>query len=113
MVADLALLHGDDISAILNELGPKERSAVEDLLREHAAYFDEAPTAPPPEPVAEFDPTRLSPWLVQRLHADASNRMMTAAARQALRDAAVRLYPLSEAMAQPRTGWFGRKGRAA
>ncbi len=95
MIADMALLHADDIAAILGALDPGERLAVEGLLREHAAHF-EPPQPPAPDP---FDPVRLSPWLLERLHA--RDDAMTQDARLALRDVAVRLYPAAQGKPAP------------
>lgn len=103
IVADLAVLHADDVAAVLSELDPAERRTVEGLLRDYAAYFDPAQK---PEDRIGYDASQLSPWLVQRLQAEGqADFEMTAQARQALHDCVVRLYP---AQSQPKS-----RGRVA
>ena len=100
MVSDLAAMHVDDIAAILGDLEPAERQVVEDLLREHASYFEATPGSDTPS--EEFDAARLSPWLLQRLRGEDRFVMsITGEARQALFDAAARAVP-SHVMAKER-----------
>jgi hypothetical protein len=107
VIADLAALAPEDAGAILVTLEPVQREKIESLLREYASYFDGTPN-PPPADRSDYDPSRLSPWLVQRLEGAAAFEM-TAHARQALRDCAARLYPTPAAAAtRPRAGLFGR-----
>ncbi len=83
MVADLAAMHGEDIVAVLRELEPDRRQAVEALLQEYAGG-SAISTA--------YDPTRLSPWMCGLL--DVSPGNMTADTLEALKQCAVQLYPL-------------------
>lgn len=93
IVADLAVLHADDVAAVLGELDAAQRQTVEGLLRDYAAYFDPAQTQKPEDRIG-YDASQLSPWLVQRLQTEGQPDFeMTAQARQALHDCAVRLYP--------------------
>ncbi len=111
LVADLAMLHADDIAAILSDLSAAERRSVEDLLREHADLF-----VPPPVPVAapaeeKLDTKRLSPWLAERL---AAPDLLTAETRAALRDLVVELnaMPPAPLPARPRRRFGWRKREA-
>ncbi len=104
-IADLAVLDPEDAAAVLADLAPGEREAIEGLLREYAAYFDGA-AKPVTKGGGAYDLSRLSPWLVERLEGAFE---MTTPAREALRDSAVRLYPTPTGKAiTPRTGLFGR-----
>ncbi len=114
MVADLAQLHVHDIAAILDDLDAADRHVVEGLLREHANYFEDVPppaSAPPDEPI---DTARLSPWLARRLlPADGDGFAVTSEARQALRDAVIRLNATpAQPVAATKFGFFRRKAAA-
>ena len=101
MVSDLAGLHADDIAAVLADLKPAERQTVEGLLREHAAYFDATPGSATPS--EEFDATRLSPWLLQRLRGeDRFVLSVTSEARQALLESAIRAVPRGATLSGPK-----------
>ncbi len=98
LVADLAVLHPDDVSAVLQGLDPRERGTVEALLREYVAHFEQAP-AKVSDIRAHYDLSRLSPWLVDRI--ETADFAVTAQARQALRDVAVRIFPMASVTALP------------
>jgi hypothetical protein len=107
MIADLAALHPDDAAAVLSALEPDARAKTEALLREYAAYVDGSPAVD----AGAYDPTRLSPWLVQRADSAAdSDFEMTPHAHRALRASVMRLYPLPQAAVTVtmRPGLFGR-----
>lgn len=89
-IDDLAAFRSEDISAILDCLEPAERDAVDRLLKQHAGYSD---SLTPFLDDAEYDASRLSPWLVERLADGNQAGTMTAAVREVLRASATRLYP--------------------
>jgi hypothetical protein len=106
-IADLAAMNPEDAGAILAALEPAQRGTVEKLLSEYGAYFEGGPK-PPLADGGNYDPSRLSSWLVQRLEGS-PGFAMTAHARQELRDATARLYPIpASAASRPRMGLFGR-----
>lgn len=91
MVADLAVLHEDDIAAILDVLEAKQRTLIETLLKEHAGHPDTGAARPADR--LQYDPARLSPWLVERI--EGPERAMTAQARRALRECAAEQFPIA------------------
>ena len=105
MIADLAALHPDDAAGVLSALEPDARARTEALLREYAATVDGRPAGD----ASAYDPTRLSPWLVQRADsAQGAEFQMTADTHQALRASVMRLYPLPQPVIDARPGLFSR-----
>lgn len=92
LIDDLTAFRSEDVSAILDGLEPVERDAVERLLEQHAGHSE---SLTPFLERTEYDPSRLSPWLVERLRsADAKEFAISPATQEALRVCAARLYPL-------------------
>ncbi len=89
IVAELAGLHGDDLAAILAELGADERRTVETLLHEYKVGTSAVDAAPPVQDPM-FDATRLSPWLAARMR---DTHGVTPHARRTLQACAARICP--------------------
>ena len=91
LVAQLAVLHPDDVGAVLEELDVKERRRVEVLLLSYAGggAKQEAPVAKP-----DYDRSRVSAWL--RVRIDASQQDVTPHARETLSHLAKQLFPASD-----------------
>lgn len=89
IVAEVAALHAEDVSAILDSLAAADRQAVEALLQEYADQFRPAPSVP-------YDLTQLSVWL-QKIAQEATGKSttMTPLAQQALLGCITALYPAS------------------
>ena len=91
---ELATLHVEDRTAILAVLNERERDIIDQFLRKHTKGFEAF--------IAEsgfrttYDPSRLSPWLSQRLQAaKREDADMTPLARRALLDSVTKLHPVA------------------
>lgn len=118
MIVDLAALHSDDLEAVLSDLPPNHRSTIERLLREFLGFGFDFGEQALPTPAPEYDRSRLSPWLIQRLDADSAD--VTAHARKTLGDCAKRICAtppertiVSRAKAAPPRSMAAAIGRAA
>jgi hypothetical protein len=96
IVADLAGLHAEDISAVLGDLDAGQRRRIESLLRESAGQSEQE----------MYDVARVSEWLQQRIESTAF--AMTPAARETLRSCAVELYPFTMQWSATRPGALQR-----
>lgn len=103
LVANLAFLEPHDVAAVMADLDATQRQNVERLLREFPGF------AVPPA-VEGCDTTRLSPWLAQKLQPESPDCAMTNAARDALRDCAIALFPVPAVQRKP--GIFARLASA-
>jgi hypothetical protein len=92
LMEEIAVLHADDILAILQELSPENRETVECLLRARADNF--VPTALPRNE-ALYDAGKLSEWILQLLRSGSSGAL-TPMARQTLHDCAIAVCPRSD-----------------
>ncbi|HJT42309.1 MAG TPA: hypothetical protein VJ750_02295 [Rhizomicrobium sp.] len=93
IVAELAALHTEDSAAILAVLNGHERTIIEQLLHTHIGSFETSLAAS--GAASRYDPSRLSPWLVQRLQTAKSEESdMTPQARKTLLDCVTKLYPV-------------------
>lgn len=93
IVAELAALHTEDSAAILAVLNEHERTIIEQLLRTHIKPIETSFAAS--DAASRYDPSRLSPWLAQRLQtAKSVENDMTPQARQTLLDCVTQLYPV-------------------
>lgn len=103
MVAQLSVLGEDDIEAILNGLDGGRRKEVEALLLEcrNGTHVFPHLIRPEARPPASFDPTRMSPWLVERLD-PAGPGELTVHARQWVIACATRLFPMPETVSAGR-----------
>ncbi|MEJ0027189.1 MAG: hypothetical protein WDN01_14265 [Rhizomicrobium sp.] len=104
IVAELSGLHGDDVAAILAELGAAERQTVETLLRDFEGVLAGA-AVPAPEAETTFDASRFSAWLTERLSRAGD---MTPHARRTLVACAARVAPASFGHKAPRRAGRGR-----
>lgn len=94
LVVKLSTLGEDDVAAILGGLDSAGRRAIEELLQELRSGGAVRSTEQKVEPQPTFDPTRLSPWLCERMDCSGGAAMKPAAYRLLL-SSAVRLFPLT------------------